>query len=205
MVQQAVGPKIEVRINPTTSSAHGYDSVTHTGTVEAHAWISGAAMKGTATNGAGDANKLPESREGATNQVNYDYIAFDDTTSEHAYFQWVFPGGWDEGTITWSLYWTSTGGSGAQTIDFDLRATSLDNSGALDAQHGVAQNVTQTITVQNDMLQTSESSALTIRNGPSEGDFIIFDLSRDVASDNLNGDCDVLGVRLILTRDNIGD
>lgn len=205
MVQQAVGPKIEVRINPTTSSAHGYDSVTHTGTVEADAYISAAAMKGTATAGAGDSNKLSESREGATNQLNYDYIAFDASTRQHTYFQWTFPGGWDEGTITFSLRWTNTGGGSAETIDFDLKAVALGDDDALDASWGASANVTDTFLAQNDKHITVESGALTIGGSPAEGDEIHFDLSRDVASDNLTGDCDVTGLRLILTRDNIGD
>lgn len=191
-VQQRAGP-------------HDLDSTQHTGTVPMDAWITASSLKGTATNGAGDGDKLPQSREGAANQVNYDYMAFDATTSEHAFFQWTFPGGWDEGTITFSLRWTNTSGLSTETIDFDLKAVALTNDDALNASWGTAVNVTDTFLAQDDVHITAESAALTIGGTPADGDFVIFDLSRDVAADNLTGDCDVLGIRLILTRDNIGD
>ncbi|KKL87441.1 hypothetical protein LCGC14_1934640, partial [marine sediment metagenome] len=98
-----------------------------------------------------------------------------------------------------------TGGGAADTIDFDLKAVALTNDDALDASWGTAQNVTDTFLAQNDVHITGESSALTIGGTPAEGDIIIFDLSRDVASDDLAGDADIIGIRLILTRDNIGD
>ena len=76
-----------VGVDDHHTQSHAFDS--HTGNVAVadggtgltaqpsiEASISGASMKGTVTAGAGDADRLPESRELATNDVNIDYIAF---------------------------------------------------------------------------------------------------------------------------------
>lgn len=167
------------------------------------AWISAAAMKGTGTAGAGDADKLPESRELATNDVNIDFMAFDTSTAEHAFFQWAVPTGWDEGTITFVLYWTAASGSG--TIDFDLKALAFGNSDALDAAFGTAQNVSDTLLTADDVHISPESSAITIGGTPAEGDIVMFDLSRDTATDTLGVDCQVLGVKITYTRNSYTD
>lgn len=167
------------------------------------AWISAAAMKGTATAGAGDADALPETRELATNDVNIDYMAFDTGSDEHAFFQWAIPTGWNEGTITFLVYWTAASGSG--TVALDLKALAFGNSDALDDSWGTAIQVVDTLLTADDVHISPESTALTIGGTPAEGDIVMFDLMRNVSDDTLGVDAQVLGIKLTYTRNAYGD
>lgn len=136
------------------------------------------------------------SRETTTNKVMISSFNFDTTTQEYAQFNWSTPANWDAGTIRFKLYWTTTGGSASQTIDFDLQGLARSDDDALDTAFGTAQNVTDTYIADNDVHVTSYSSAITIAGSPVAGDNVIFQLTRDVASDNLGVDCEVLGILL---------
>ena len=168
-------------------------------------WISAAAMKGTTTAGAGNADKLPESAETTTNKVNYDYIAFDTTTEENAFFQWRIPTGWNEGTITFTPYWTNAAGLTTETFVVGLKAVALSNDDALDTAFGTEVTVTDTWLAQNDVHIGPESAALTIGGTPAEGDLVFFNVARKTASDNLTGDARLLGIMLTYTRNNYTD
>jgi hypothetical protein len=162
-------------------------------------WIPAGSFTSATTNGA-----EITSRETTTNVVNYHYAAFDTTTSEIAWFTWTPPANWNAGTVRFKLYWTNTAGLTTETIDFDLAAVAFANDDAIDTAVGSAQNVTDTWLAQGDMHITAFSSAITIAGSPAAGEEVHFKLSRDVASDNLTGDCDVIGIILEYTVDDIG-
>lgn len=162
-------------------------------------WIPAGAFVSSTTNGA-----PVSSRETTTNKVNYSYAAFDTTTSESVWFTWTPPANWNAGTVRFKLYWTNTAGSSAQTIDFDLAAVAFANDDALDTALGTAQNVTDTWIAQKDLHITAFSSAITIAGSPVAGEEVHFKLSRDVASDNMTGDADVIGILLEYTVNDIG-
>lgn len=124
-------------------------------------------------------------------------VNFDTTTSEDAQFLWHPPLNWDYGTVIFQLVWTNACGSAAQTIDFDLAAVALTNDDAIgSASFGTAKNVTDTFTAQNDINTTGFSTVVTAAGTPVSGDSILFKLSRDTASDDLAGDCKVIGVNI---------
>ena len=154
-------------------------------------WIPASAFYTRTTSGAAFT-----SRELATNRVMIQSFNFDTTTQEYAQFNWSTPANWNAGTIRFKLYWTNTGGSAAQTIDFDLQAYAFSDDDALDTAFGTAQNVTDTYIANNDIHISNYSSAITIGGTPVAGDTVIFQLTRDVASDNLGVDCEVLGILL---------
>jgi hypothetical protein len=162
-------------------------------------WIPAGSFTSATTNGA-----EITSRETTTNAVNYHYAAFDTTTSEIAWFTWTPPANWNAGTVRFKLYWTNTAGLTTETIDFDLAAVAFDNDDPIDTAVGTASNVTDTWIAQNDLHITAYSSAITIAGSPAAGEEVHFKLSRDVASDNLTGDCDVIGIILEYTVDDIG-
>jgi hypothetical protein len=162
-------------------------------------WIPAGSFTSATTNGA-----EITSRETTGNVVNYHYAAFDTTTSEIAWFTWTPPANWNAGTVRFKLYWTNTAGLTTETIDFDLAAVAFANDDAIDTAVGTAQNVTDTWLAQGDMHITAFSSAITIAGSPAAGEEVHFKLSRDVASDNLTGDCDVIGIILEYTVDDIG-
>ena len=162
-------------------------------------WIPAGAMVASTTNGA-----PISSRETTTNKVNYSYAAFDTTTSESIWFTWTPPANWNAGTVRFKLYWTNTAGLTTETIDFDLAAVAFADSDALDTALGTAANVTDTWLAQNDVHISAFSAAITIAGSPVAGEEIHFKLSRDVASDNLTGDADVIGILLEYTVNDIG-
>lgn len=124
-------------------------------------------------------------------------INFDTCTSEDAQFLWHPPLNWNYSTVRFQIVWTNTCGSAGQTIDFDLAGVALtDDNSIASASFGTAQSVTDTYTAQNDINKTALSSAITIGGTPSSGDSILFKLSRDTASDDLAGDCKVIGVNI---------
>jgi hypothetical protein len=162
-------------------------------------WIPAGSFTSATTNGA-----EITSRETTGNVVNYHYAAFDTTTSEIAWFTWTPPANWNAGTVRFKLYWTNTAGLTTETIDFDLAAVAFANDDAIDTAVGTARNVTDTWLAQGDMHITAFSSAITIAGSPAAGEEVHFKLSRDVASDNLTGDCDVIGIILEYTVNDIG-
>ena len=172
---------------------------------QVEAVISAASLKGTTTAGAGDTDKLPESAETTTNKVNYDYMAFDTTTEENAFFQYSIPKGWDEGTITFRFKWTNTAGLTTETVVMGLKAVALSNDEALDTAWGTEVTVTDTWLAQDDLHISPESAALTIGGTPAEGDMVLFNLAGKTGSDNLTGDTRVLEVIVTFTRDSYTD
>ena len=167
--------------------------------------ISAASLKGATTNGAGDADKLPESAETATNKVNYDFMAFDTATEQNAFFQYSIPQGWNEGTITFRVKWTNAAGLTTETVVFGLKAVALSNDDALDTAFGTEVTVTDTWIAQNDVHISPESAALTIGGTPAAGDIVLFNIARKTASDNLTGDARLLEIILTFTRDSYTD
>jgi hypothetical protein len=164
-------------------------------------WIPAGSFTSATTNGA-----EITSRETTGNKVNYHYAAFDTTTSEIAWFTWTPPANWNAGTVRFKLYWTcNTGGSAAETVDFDLGAVAFANDDDLDGTAiSGAQNCTDALLALNDLHISAFSAAITITGSPAAGEEVHFKLSRDVASDNLAGDCDVIGIILEYTVDDIG-
>lgn len=173
------------------------DSNVNLGCVGTHElWIPAGAMYTVTTNGA-----AYTTRELATNDIMISSFNFDTSTSEKAQFNWATPANWDAGTVRFKLYWTTTGGSSAQTVDFDLAGVSFANDNPLDTAVGTAQNATDTWIADDDLHVSSYSSAITIAGSPVAGEFVVLQLSRDVASDNLGVDAEVLGILLEYSTD----
>lgn len=173
------------------------DNNVNLGSVGTHEiWIPAGAMYTPTTNGA-----AYTTRELATNDVQVSSMNFDTSTSEKAQFNWATPANWDAGTVRFKLYWTTTGGSASQTVDFDLAAVAHADNGALDTAFGTAANATDTWIADNDLHVSSYSSAITIDGSPVAGEIVLFQLSRDVASDDLGVDCEVLGILLEYSTD----
>jgi hypothetical protein len=140
-------------------------------------------------------------RELATNDIMLSTFNFDTTTSEKTQFNWATPANWDAGTIKFKLYWTTTGGGSTQTVDFDLAGVGFANDNPMDTAVGTAANVTDTWISDNDLHVSPYSSAITIGGTPVAGELIVFQLSRDVATDTLGVDAEVVGVLLEYSTD----
>ena len=135
-----------------------------------------------------------------TNDIMIDAAGFDTSTSEKIQFWHKFESNWNAGTVTFKLDWTNTAGLAAETIDFDLAGHSYADSDVLDAAlGGTPANVTDTFTTQNDLTTTAFSGNVTLGGTPSDGQINLFQLSRDVASDDLTGDAKIMGITIRYT------
>lgn len=162
-------------------------------------WIPASAMIARTTNGA-----AAGATESTTNKVMNKTLDFDTTTQEYAQFTVAFPKGWNEGTVTFIPYWTAASGSG--TVAWTLAGVALSNDDAIDTAFGTAQSSSDTLITALDIHEGPESSAITIAGTPATGDITYFQVSRDVASDNLGVDAKLIGIKLIYTIDsNVDD
>jgi hypothetical protein len=156
-------------------------------------WIPAAAMTPRITSGA--AVGLIDS---GTNDNTLQSLDFDQTTSEHAQFVIGMPKSWNEGTVTFTPYWTAFAGSAAQTCIFTLSGVAISNDDSLDFSQGTPQSSSDALITTNDLHIGPESSAITIGGSPAEGDMVVFDLARDI-SDTLAADAKLLGIMLHIT------
>lgn len=154
--------------------------------------ISAGAMSPRATSGAGQ----------GTFGVGIPTLDFDSSTQEYAVFAIAMPKSWNEGTVSFVPYWTNTAGLTTETVRWTLAAVALSNDDAAAAPtFGTAQNSDDTWIAQNDIHIGPESSAITIGGSPAQDDIVFFQLSRDVANDNLTGDAKLIAIKLFITTD----
>jgi hypothetical protein len=157
-------------------------------------WVPATAMKPRVTNGAATGN-LDSGAQDNTIGV----LDFDQTTAEHAQFCIGMPKGWNEGTVTFIPYWTASAGSAAQTCEFALGGVAISNDDSLDFTIGTTQASADALIATGDLHIGPESSAITIGGSPAEGDMVIFNVTRNVANDNLAADARLIGIKLLYT------
>lgn len=157
-------------------------------------WIPASAMWPRATSGAGEGTY-----DSGASDVTIKTLAFDTTTQEYAHFHAGMPKSWNEGTITFIPYWTNTGGASTETVVWSLAGRALGNDDAINGAFGTVQTSTDTWLAQNDMHIGPESAAITIGNTPAENDLVAFEVSRVVGSDNMAGDAQLIGIKIIIS------
>lgn len=161
-----------------------------------------AGAKGTSTTGAGDSNKLSESRELATNDINIHFMAFDKDTAETAFWNIPMPDGYDGGTITATFYWTAAAGTG--TVTWTIAARAFANDEALDQAQGTGISTTDTLLATDDVHVSPVSSAVTIGGTPAGGEFVVWEVTRTI-SDTLTADAQLLAVKVEFGRNAFSD
>jgi hypothetical protein len=162
-------------------------------------WIPASAMRPTVSNGCSDITDV----ETTAGRPDMQVLDFDDGSDEHAQFNMVFPKSWNEGTITYRVFWTSTA-TDTDGVAWGLMAVAVSNDDTIDVAFGTPIVVTDdNISAAEDVLVTAESAALTIAGTPAEGDLVFFDVFRDVsdANDDMTEDARLLGIQLFITTD----
>jgi len=159
-------------------------------------WVDAGAMVSTTTAGAAAATN-----EYATNDVNWDYLAFDTGgTEEQAQFKIVMPETWDLGTIKAKFYWSSASGSSAgDTVEWGLKGTSLSDDQAIDYAWGTEQVITDTVLAgtNGDIHVTAATPAITIGNTPALNDLCAFEVHRNTdGTDDMAEDAWLFGILL---------
>jgi hypothetical protein len=165
-------------------------------------WIPAGAMITATTSGAASA-----SLETGTNDVNYKVFDFDASADEHVHFSIAMPKGWDEGTVTYQVFWSSTA-TDTDGVAWGLQAVAVSDNEAIDASWGTAVVVTDDCQgAAGETYVTSVSSAVTIGGSPAEGDIVFFRLFRDVsdANDDATEDARLIGVKLFYTVSSAND
>lgn len=165
-------------------------------------WIPASAMIASTTNGPASAQL-----ETATNKQNYSVLDFDATTSESAQFQIAFPKSWNEGTVTYQVYWSSTA-TDTDGVTWTLDAGSYSDNEAIDAAWGTAVDIQDACqSAAGEVYVSAESSAVTIAGSPAAGDLCFFRIARDVAdaNDTATEDARLIGIKLYYTTDRHND
>lgn len=157
-------------------------------------WVPAGAMTPRVTNGA-SVGLLDTGNQDNTIPV----LDFDQTTVEYAQFCIAMPKSWNEGTVTFTPYWTADAGTAAQTFILQMNAAAISNDDPLNATLGGVVGSSDALIATGDLHIGPESSALTISGTPAEGDLVIFALNRDVNTDTLAADARLIGIQLHIT------
>ena len=160
-------------------------------------WVPAGAMTTTTTAGA-PALAAVETTAG---RPDLQVVDFDASSDEHLQFSITFPKNWDESTITFKLYWTSTA-TDTDGIAFGLQCNAVSDNVTIDAAFGTAVVVTDDAqSAAEELYISAESGAITVGGTPAEGDLTFCDLYRDIsdANDDMAEDARVLGIRILYT------
>ena len=165
-------------------------------------WIPAAAMYASSTNGA-DAEQV----ETTATRPDMKVFDFDASTKQYTQFTVAMPKSWNEGTVTYQVYWAPSTTNTGNCI-FGLQGVACADGDTIDVAYGTAIEVTDAgIGTVEDQQITSESSAMTVAGSPAAGEQTYFQLYRDAAdgSDTFTGEARVLGVKIFYTTDAAND
>ena len=160
-------------------------------------WVPAVAMYPNSTNGCAD---IAQTELG--NGPELKTLDFDKASDEFAQFAVAFPKSWNEGTITFQVFFTGNSTNTGDVV-WTLAGTALADNGSLNTAFGTAVATTGKAHsgTANDLDVTAESGAVTIAGSPSTDEFVFFEIKRDVSEDNFSADAKLLGVKLFFTTD----
>ncbi len=165
-------------------------------------WVPAAAMYGATTNPA-DAQQV----ETTAVRPDMKVLDFDNDTNEFAQFSVAFPKSWNEGTVTYQVYWTPSNTNTGNCL-FQLQGVAVGDGDTIDVAYGTGIEVTDAgIGTVEDQQISPVSSAVTIAGSPAVGEQTYFQLLRNASSgsDTFTGDARVLGIRIFFTTDAAND
>ncbi|NOR85400.1 hypothetical protein GQ473_04725, partial [archaeon] len=139
---------------------------------------------------------------GVTIYAGTSYLTFDDTTSEHAIWRVPMPD-YNGGNIVVTAYSkVSTTPSGAVTLQYNILTIGLANSEPFDEAVTVDTgiNISHSLNTTELLTDIMIASATIDPANIAADDLVVIELSRDVASDNLSGDGELIGIMLEYTR-----
>ena len=139
---------------------------------------------------------------GVTTYGGFSYLTFDDTTSEHAVWRVPMPD-YNGGNITVIAFSkVATTPVGAVTLQYNILTIGLANSEAFDAAVTVdtTVNISHSLNTTDLLTDIMVASAIIDPANVASDDILVIELSRDVASDNLSGYGELVGILLEYTR-----
>jgi hypothetical protein len=165
-------------------------------------WIPAAAMIAAATSGAATA-----SIDSGSEDVNYKTLDFDASADEYAHFNVAMPTSWNEGTVTFQAYWSSTA-TDTDGVAWGLQGIALSDNEGINTAFGTPIVVTDAAqSAAGELYVTSESAAVTVGGTPAAGDLCFFRVFRDVsdAADTMTEDARLIGVKMFITTNATND
>jgi hypothetical protein len=165
-------------------------------------WVPAAAMYASTTNGA-DAEQV----ETTATRPDMKVFDFDASTQQYTQFTIAMPKSWNEGTLTYQVYWAPSTTNTGDAI-FGLQGVACADGDTIDVAFGTAIEVTDAgIGTVEDQQVSAESSAMTVAGSPAAGEQSYFQLFRKAADggDTFTGECRVLGIKLFFTTDAAND
>ena len=175
----------------TTQSSSSSDGGKHT------IFVPAAAMRPTVSNGCAAITDV----ETTSGRPDMQVLDFDASSDEHAQFQVSFPKSWDEGTVTFKGFWT-TSAAVTTGVAIGLQGVAVSDNDTIDAAYGTAVVVTDdALNAAEDLMVTAESGAVTIGGTPAEGDTVFFRVFRDTSdgNDDMTQDMRLIGIQLFFT------
>ena len=166
-------------------------------------WVPAGAMRPTVSNGCATITDVQTTAGRPDMQV----LDFDASADEHAQFQIAFPKSWNEGTITFQVYWTTTA-TDTDGVAWGLQGVAVSDNDTIDVAYGTAVVVTDdALSAAEDQCVTSESGAVTIAGSPAVDDIVYFRIFRDVSdsNDDMTEDARLIGVKIFFTTDAAND
>jgi hypothetical protein len=165
-------------------------------------WVPSSAMYGATTNGA-DAQQV----ETTATRPDMKVLDFDAGTDEFAQFSVAFPKSWNEGTVTYQVFW-APGSTNTGNCIFGLQGVAVGDGDTIDVVYGTAVNITDAgIGTVEDQQVSPVSSAVTIAGSPAVDQQTYFQLFRDAnaGGDTFSADARVLGIKIFFTTDAAND
>jgi hypothetical protein len=165
-------------------------------------WVPASAMYATTTNPAAAAQI-------ETTALRPDMKVFDfaDTADDFVQFSVAFPKSWNEGTVTYQVFWTPSTTNTGNCI-FGLQGVAIGDGDTIDIAYGTAVDVTDAgIGTIEDQQVSPVSSAITIAGSPAVDQQTYFQLYRDAnaGGDTYTGVARVLGIKIFYTTDAAND
>ena len=165
-------------------------------------WVPAAAMYGPTTNPA-DAALV----ETTATRPDLNVWDFDASTQQYTQFTVAMPKSWNEGTVTYQVYWSPSTTNTGYCI-FGLQGVACADGDTIDVAFGTAVEVTDAgIGTVEDQQISAESGAMTVAGSPAAGEQSYFQLFRKAADggDTFTGESRVLGIKLFFTTDAAND
>jgi len=165
-------------------------------------WVPAASMYPTTTAGA-----TAEQIETTAGRPDLKALNFDGSTDEFAQFAVAFPKSWNEGTITYQVYWSPNGTNTGNCL-FELQGVACGDGDTIDVAFGSSVTVTDAgIGTAEDQQVSAESSAVTIAGSPAVDQLCYFQFFRDAnaGGDTFTSEARVLGIKLFYTTDAAND
>jgi hypothetical protein len=153
-------------------------------------WVPATTMVTRSTNGA-----YYSEYEYATNDKNFGYYAFDDTTAEYVDFCFSMPEIWDQSNLKVKYFWgNASGASAADQVSFKIEVMGFGNDDAIDAAYSTSDTCDDVVIADGDLHICTETTDLTV-DGFAAGDLCQWSISRNVAgNDNMEEDLWLFGI-----------